>query len=287
MIKKLAILAGALVVVLVGIVVIVIMSIDSIAKAAIVRGSTYALGVQTTLRSADVGILSGEFAMSGLTVANPEGFESDHFLQLDQGFLAVSLGSLLQDTVEVPTLALTGIDINLEKRGGKANYKIITDNLKRFESGGTGKDGAQADAGKPGKRFVVHEIIIRDLHVTVDLVPVGGALTRLEVPIEEVRMTEVGSESMTTAELTDRIIKMILAAIVTNGARLPADLVNDLGGALAALGDLGKMTVSETVMTVGKVVEGLGKGPQEAIKSIGDAVEGLGGLFGEKKVGQD
>ena len=278
MMQKFVVLAGALVVVLVGIVVIVFMSIDSIAKTAIVRGSTYALGVQTTLGSADIGILSGEFTMKGLTVANPEGFESDFFLHLDEGFLAVSLGSLRQDTVEVPTLALTGIDINLEKRSGKANYKIITDNLKRFESTDSGDDGAQADAGKPGKKFVVHEIIIRDLNVKVDF-----GLTRMEIPIEEVRMTEVGSESMTTAELTDRVIKMILAAIVSNGAQLPADLVNDLGGALAELGSLGDMTVSETVRTVGKVLDGLDKGSQDAGKAIGDAIEGLGGLFGDKK----
>ncbi len=278
MIKKLGILVGALVVVLGAIVVIVFMSIDSIAKAAIVRGSTYALGVQTTLASADIGILSGEFAMKGLNVANPEGFESDFFLHLDEGFLAVSLGSLRQDTVEVPTLALTGIDINIEKRGGKANYKIITDNLKRFETADTDDDSGQADAGKPGKKFVVHEIILRDVNVKVDF-----GMTRMEVPIEEVRMTEVGSESMTTAELTDRIIKMLLAAIISNGAHLPADLVNDLGGALAELSDLGSMTVSETARTVGKVVEGFGEGPDEVTKALGDAVEGLGGLFGEKK----
>jgi len=278
MIKKLGLVAGALVVVLVAIVMLVFMSIDSIAKAAIERGSTYALGVQTTLGSADIGILSGEFAMRGLEVANPEGFESDHFLQLGEGFLAVSLGSLREDTVEVPTLALTGIDINLEKRDGKANYKIITDNLKRFESEDPGDEGAQADAGEPGKRFVVHEIIIRDVNVKVDI-----GLTRMEVPIEEVRMTGVGSESMTTAELANRVVKMILAAIVKNGGQLPADLVNELGGALAELGDIGNMTVTETVQAVGKVAEGLGKGGDDTDKAIGDAVKGLGGLFGEKK----
>jgi hypothetical protein len=278
MMQKLVVLAGALVVVLVMIVVIVFMSIDSIAKTAIVRGSTYALGVQTTLGSADIGIFSGEFAMKGLNVANPDGFESEYFLQLGEGFLAVSLGSLRQDTVEVPTLALTGIDINLEKRSGKANYKIITDNLKRFESTDSGDDDAKADAGKPDKKFVVHEIIIRDVNVKVDF-----GLTRMEIPIEEVRMTEVGTESMTTAELTNRVIKMILAAIVKNGAQLPADLVNDLGGALAELGGLGDMTVSETVKTVGKVLDGLDKGSPDAGKSIGDAIEGLGGLFGDKK----
>jgi hypothetical protein len=60
-------------------------------------------------------------------------------------------------------------------------------------------------------------------------------------------------------------------------------MANDLGGALAELGGLGDMTVTETVRTVGKVLDGLDKGQQDGGKSIGDAVEGLGGLFGDKK----
>ena len=51
--------------------------LDSIARGAIESGATYALGVPTTLAKADVRLLRGEFSMSGLDVANPEGFDSD------------------------------------------------------------------------------------------------------------------------------------------------------------------------------------------------------------------
>ena len=88
MMKKLAILVGGLVIVLVAVVVIAFVSIDAIARAGIERGATFALGVPTTLGSANIGILSGEFTMSGLDVTNPEGFDGDYFLQLDEGFVA-------------------------------------------------------------------------------------------------------------------------------------------------------------------------------------------------------
>lgn len=283
MMKKLAILVGGLVILLVAVVAVVFVSIDAIARAAIERGSTYALGVPTTLGSANIGILSGEFTMKDLDVANPDGFDGDYFFQLDEGFVAVSLGSLRQDTVEIPTLTLTGVRMNLQKKGGRANYTVITENLKRLESGETaGEERNRAEEdGERGKNFMIHEIVIRDVHVTVDVLPIGGELTRIEIPIEEVRLTEIGSETLTTAEVTSRVIKMILAAVVKNGAKLPADLVNDLGGALRGLADLGNIDISQiadiagTADTIGKKIETVGK-------SVDDALKGLGSLLGDK-----
>jgi len=270
--KKLAIVFGSLVILLVVAVVVVFMSIDAIAKTAIERGSTYALGVQTTLDSADIGILSGEFRMKGLNVANPEGFTSDTFFRLGEGFVAVSLGSLRQDTVELPTLALSGVQMNLEKKGGSSNFGVITDNLKRFESPAGG-------SAKPGKSFIIREIVITDINVTVDLLPIGGTLNRIEVPIEQVRLTDVGNDGLTTAEMTALVIKAIMAAVVANAGDLPADLVNDLGGALGNLASLKDLGITQIVD-----IKEL-KQAQDVAKSVDDAIKGLGSLFGGKKPG--
>ncbi len=276
MIKKLAIVFGGLVVLGVVAVMVVFVSIDAIAKAAIERGTTYALGVQTTLESADIGILSGEFRMKGLDVANPEGFTNDSFFRLDEGFVAVSLGSLRQDVVELPTLALTGVQMNLEKKGGTSNFGVITDNLKRFESGDSGRPG---DSAKPGKNFIIREIVITDIDVTVDLLPIGGTLNRIEVPIEQVRLTDVGNDGLTTAEMTALVIKAIMAAVVANAGDLPADLVNDLGGALGNLASLKDLGITQ-IVDIKEI-----KQAQDAAKSLDDAIKGFGGLLGGRKPG--
>ena len=272
--KKLAIVFGSLVILLVVAVVVVFVSIDAIAKAAIERGATYALGVQTTLDSADIGILSGEFRMKGLEVANPEGFTSDTFFRLGEGFVAVSLSSLRQDTVELPMLALTGVQMNLEKKAGSSNFGVITDNLKRFESGNSGRPG---DSAKPGKNFIIREIVITDIDVTVDLLPIGGSLNRIEVPIQEVRLTDVGNDGLTTAEMTALVIKAIMAAVVENAGDLPADLVNDLSGALGNLVSLKDLGITQ-IVEIKELKEA-----QDVAKSVEDAIKGLGGLFGGMK----
>jgi hypothetical protein len=284
------------VVLLLAAVVGVLFYLDAIAKGAIERGATYALGVQTTLEEADVGVISGEFSMKGLNVANPEGFESDHFLQLGEGFVAVSMGSLRQETVQLPILSLTTVNMSLEKKGGQSNYKVILANLKRLESGE--KEAEETGEQKPGKQFVIKEVVISDVNVEVDLFGVGGDLNRARVPIDEIRLTNVGTDGADTSEVTDVIIKAILAAVMANAADLPADFVNDLGGHLQGLASLADMGIQGSFDVGGQMTDFAGKTLQDASQQAGKAaeditkglgdevgktVEGIGDLFGGKK----
>ncbi len=289
--KKLAKLVAVLLVLLGVAVLGIFIYIDAIAKAAIERGSTYALGVETTLRWADVGILSGAFAMGGLKVDNPDGFDGDHFLRLERADVEVSLASLRPDTVELPLLVLSGVDMKLQRTLAGANYRVILDNLKRFESK-EAKDGSPTD--EPGRRFVIREVLISNVNVEVDLLPTGGQLNRVEVAIDEIRLTNVGSEGMSMSQLTNVIIQAILAAVVQNAADLPMDLINDLGGGLAKLSGLGDLGLDATFKVgdevtalagdvLGEVTKTVGGAGEDVGKEIGKALEGLGGLLGGDK----
>jgi len=286
--KKFVKLVAAVLLLLLVAVVGIFVYIDSIAKAAIERGATYALGVETTLGSADVGILSGEFAMRGLEVDNPDGFDGDHFLRIERGDVEVNLASLWQDTVELPLLALRGVDMKLERTPAGANYQVILDNLKRFESN---QSKAPAPSDESGRTFVIREVLISDVNVEVDLLPIGGQLNRVEVAIDEIRLTNLGSEGVSMSQLTDVIIQAILAAVVQNATDLPTDLINDLGGGLAGLTGLGfdatfKVGGEVTALAgdvLGEVTKTVGGAGEHVGKEIGKALEGLGGLLGGDK----
>src|SRR5262249_51919211 len=158
--------------------------------------ATNALGVQTTLRSADVGIMKGTFDMQGLDVANPAGFKTPHFLNLGEGNVQVSLNTLQQQTVELPYLRLTAIDGNLEKKN---------------------ESGSSSPSSPSDKKFVVREITIKDIKVHVDLLPIGGDAAKLDVPIDEIKLTNVGSGTdggMLMKDLVPTIVKAVLAAVV-------------------------------------------------------------------------
>ena len=269
--------------------------IDYLAKAGVEFGATYALGVDTTLGSADVGIFGGSCELKKLRVANPEGFGSDHFLAMNRGLVEVSLGSLTKQTVVVPRLELDGLDLILEKSEGRSNYKVILDNLSRSESGEPAADAKQ-ETKKEGKAFVIEEISITNTKVTVDLLPIGGELSRQELTIPEIKLSNVGSESgkgVALAELTGVLLKAILQSVINSGVDLPGNISKELGSGLAQLkslsgygvslvGDVGSKATEAAKQISGELEEkvgDVGEEAGEAMKGIGD---GLGGLLKEK-----
>jgi hypothetical protein len=281
-VKKLAvgIIVGAVVLVLV-VIASAVLWIDHLAKAGVEGGATYALGVRTTLDDMDVGVLSGEVEMSELNIGNPEGFKTPHFLHLDDGGVAVSLGSLMGEKVILPDLTLSGLDVNLERRGGKANYKVIMDNLKKLES----KEKRPAEEEKEGKKFVIEKVDIRNVRVNVDLLPIGGELTRIPVTIERIELENVGSDTdggVLLADVVGILIKAILTTVVQKcGDLLPADVLGELNAGLEQLSGLGATTVQvvgSVTSNVQKTAEQLG----EMGKQAGEAIQ-----EGAKEVGKD
>lgn len=280
-------LAALLVVLVLGGVLVGFTMIDSLVRKGVEKGGTYALGVPTELASADVGVFGGTVALAGLRIANPEGFKGDAFLTLGDGGLAVSLGTLRQDVVEVPSLSLTNIDLHLERAGEQANYQVILDNLKRFESG----DAPTPKDGEGGKRFIIRKVEIRDVAAHIQLIPLGGELSTIEVVVPEVILTDVGADNpLKLGELMNVVTQALLSTIAANAnGALPEDLARELTdrlGQLDALKAQGIGVAADFGEGLEKVVGDL-KDLQGQIEGIGDELEDAGdqirGLLGGDK----
>lgn len=298
-IKKLVLAAVVLVVL---VVVVAVLWVDRLARLGVEKGGTFAFGVPTQLDAASIGLVSGRSTLAGLDIANPQGFETPHLLKLNDAALAVSLGSLTGDTVEIPEFSLSGIDVNLERKAGKANFKVILDNLGRFES--SRKEPQDEKPAGEGKKFIIREIIIKDVKVNLALLPIGGDATRLTVPIEELRLRDVGSDSsggVVLGQVAGTVLKaIILAAMEKGGGTIPGEMLNDLNSAMASLAPLKDIGASlavgldGTVKDISTHVEGMGtqlRQAQDSVQQVGDSVkdaqqnltEGLGGLLKKKE----
>lgn len=291
-------LIGGIVVLLIVVLAIVFVSIDAVAKQGVERGARFALQVPTTLDSADVKVFGGSFGMQGLEVKNPEGFSAPHFLQMNSAGVNVDLGSLTADVVELPELTISGIDMYLVKEGGKANYQVIMDNLKRFESG-----SKEPDPSKPGKKFVIRKVQINDVTVHATVLPIGGAANTVELKVPEIVLTDVGSggKSVSMAEVFNIVIKAVFATALNLGGALPGEIADGLKGGLAQLGSLGEMGVGVAAQIGGQVVgvagdaakalqeaaggigEGAGKAVEDAAKGLEEGVKNLFGGGNKKK----
>lgn len=212
--------------------------LGAIARSAIERGSTYALGVDTHVGSTRIGLLSGSLGLSGLDIANPTGFEEPRFLRVGEAQLDFDRGTLREATVIAPLLSLRGVEVDLDKRQGKANYAVILDNLARFESKGAEPVPAPEPGESASKRFVIRDLVIRDVEAHVRVVEAGG-LAKLDVVVPEVRSHNLGEgRPLTLAQLSDVVVKAVLASIAKAGAGLPGGVASALSGGLGRLSSL-------------------------------------------------
>jgi hypothetical protein len=294
--KLMLVLIGVPVLLIIVAVVGLVLFIDSAAKTGIEKGATYAMGVNTTLDSASIGLFSGKFGLSGLKVANPAGYKDERFLSLGDGRVAVSLGSLTKDTIEVPTFALDTITVNLEKKDGKANYQVILDNLAKLSKGDP--SSAPPEQGG-GKKLIINELTIRNVTVKADLLGAPGAVGAvvnqpITIPISEIKLTNVGKDTgrgvagsgVTVSQLSSIIVQAVLAAAVENGGNLlPGDIAGELKGALGNLGDLKNVGVQvvgkagEAAQQIGKQLEGAANEAQKKLEKageeLGDKLKGI------------
>jgi AsmA-like protein len=251
--------------------------IDSLAKKAIESGGTHALGVETRLESASLGLISGRFALAGLSVANPAGFAEPDFFALRSTELELSLSTLLEPRITIPSLVLEGITLDLERNASGTNYGAILDSLERFESAPQ-DDAAGGPATEGGKTFLLQRLVIRDVRATVNLIPAGGDLTKLSLAVPEIVVEGLGSE-LSMPQLCALVVKGVVnAAIQAGGGVLPADLLADLRGRMDGLEGAARARVDEELGKVESKLEEQAKklGP-EAEKALQDASGKLGG----------
>jgi hypothetical protein len=253
-----------------------------LAKTAVERAGTHALGVETQLGSLHLGLLAGELDLSALAIENPPGFEEPHFLELDDGRFEVALRTLTEQRIEAPLLELSGLDLSLEKREGKTNYGVILERLQQI-SGGKAPEAPPEDEG--GKTFLIHEVVLRDITARVDMLGVGGELSEVVVNLPELRFHELGEGGAPLSSIVAEVVRALLAAVVEAGAgKIPDAVLDELSGGLAQI----REGLDELGTRAGQVLEGIGvdKGLEKASGAVEGALEGAGDAL-DKVFGRD
>lgn len=270
-------------------------SINGIAKYAIDKAGTSALGVTTHVDGVSIGIFSGVTTMDGLSVANPSGYNKEDFLSLKSGELDASLAGLMGSDVHVDRLVLSGIQLDIEQNKNGFNYQVILDNAKGDEAkDDASKDPAGGDATKDeGEPQVFHfgEILLEDVMVTANLLSDLGKGTGVSIPIKKLQLKDVGSDQgLPLDKITVVVVEALLHAVAQAGVvDLPGSLIEGLASALGSASGVSLEGFSiDTGNGLKKVGDSVGKlidGVTEGIpKGVGDLLNNaLGGNKNQSK----
>jgi len=262
--KMLFKLFGALLVVVLIAVAGAFFYVDVIAKKSIEQGGEMALGVQTNLDAIHISLFGGEVSLGGLNVANPAGFKAQTFMSLGQGEVAVSLGSLLGDTITVPRVSLSHIRINLEQVGKKNNIDPILARTKSL-SGNKGKS-TPSPATKEGKNFIIEYFSLEDVQVDASLDFLGQA-SKVNLVLPKIELRNLGAEEqgLPMSELIQKVVQAVLSVAQKSSGQLSPALEKLLAGELGGLENIKTEVIGQAKVQVEKKVEDLQKKIKEQV----------------------
>lgn len=202
MLKK--ILLSVLVVIIVG-VFAVGLYLDSIAAAAIEKVGTRVLKTEVSVGDIDISLFSKQISLSGLTIKNPEGFQTEDFLKLDTA--SVKASEPFGNPVIVDSVLVDGLIIAAEMVDGRSNIQAIQRNLAKPNA----PAAAEADdAASEPKKVVIKDMTIQNAEV-VSALSLAGQGESVTVPLPKLNITNLGTENsaITAPEAAERIMTAI------------------------------------------------------------------------------
>lgn len=240
MIKK---IVASIVVLLIVAVAAVVFYLDSLVKSGIEVAGSRVLGTAVTVDSVSLSPLSGSGSISGLRIANPEGYSTPYAFELGEVSLALNLGSLTTDLIEVDSVIIDSPRITYETRISQDN---IRDLLGNIDSGGGSTDTPESSGAR-------QEIIIRDFQMLNPQLDLITAVASAPVTMPDIIITDIGtgSNGATTREVLQLIIGRINRAIVEGNIPGVSELRDRARGRLEEIQSEARDAVDDAVQNLG------------------------------------
>jgi hypothetical protein len=201
--KKIALaVAGILVLLIAGGLFFASTQVDRLVAGAIETYGRAATGTAVNVGNVDVALTEGRGRLAGLTIDNPDGYSTRHFLEIDDVDLALDLASLRGVPV-AREVVVDAAHLNAEQRGSATNLTDIQSYMSK----------APADApaaGEPG-RLIIDRFRLTNARVTVtsDVLEHPEELTLADVQVDGIGRANGGA---TYGEATEAILTPIVAA---------------------------------------------------------------------------
>lgn len=234
-VKRVILVGGGLVVLaVVGAVVFLASSLDSLVKGVIERTGSQLTGTPVRLGSVEIDLRSGRGTLRDLRVGNPEGFSSVDAFALGEITLELDLATLTQDPVVIRSVRIDAPEARVEVDAkGRTNIDVIRRHLEQAGSGSGAAEAGGADSGGSSEtpHLRIQSFTFENGQVASDTSALGGKEHTQALPA--LRLRDVGGTAgATPAALGEDILDAFLGQIAkaAASARLEKLIDDKVGG---------------------------------------------------------
>lgn len=269
--KRGILIGGGVVVVLIAAVAYYLYSsLDTLIQAAVEKYGSEITQAEVTLDGVELDLVSGRGALRGLTVGNPEGFETPSAFELGAISIELDIGTIASDAIVIKKIVIDKPGVTYELSGDGNNIDAIRNNVDAYMAKhGLAKGGGEAEKEQDeGPKLIIENLYVRDGTVSVSATILKGK--SMTAPLPDIHLKDIGKEEggASPGEVVERVM-------------------TSLGdGASKAVGGLGVgKTLDSLKQSLGGVTEGVGKSVGEATKSVGEEIGSGAKKAGEKLKG--
>jgi len=212
-------LGGILAILLIGFLVLT-MSVDSIVKTGIETVGSEMTGTAVTVERVSISPFSGSGTISGFRVENPDGFEQDYALEIDNFSIELKILSLFTDEIVVRNIEVVSPSVYVEQKMPENNLRTIMNNIESVSSGEASE-----------KALVIEYFIMTE--GSADLYTEVGGERSARVEIEQIELNDLGRGGAQQAvedvikEIAERVVDQSLRAAADSGVEQIQDAIRD------------------------------------------------------------
>ena len=214
--KKLFIILGVVLVLLVGAFFAVAFSLGSIVKGGVNKMGPQITQSSVTLGSAQISPFSGQGTLSNLVVGNPAGWQSAYAFSLGQVSIQVDPRSLMGDHVVVNSIVIDRPEIIYESRLTTSNLQDLLKNIQQAAGGGTQQTTPE---GKPVK-IEIKSFRLQNARITAQA---AGASAVVDMPALTMENLGTREGGLTPEQLAAAIMKEVTAQAVQAAAKVAVE----------------------------------------------------------------
>jgi len=244
--KKLAVRILIAIVVLVILVLVgLALFLDNAVKRGVETVGSKLTQTEVTLQGVSLSLMSGSGKIKGLVVGNPSGFKSPSAISIGTASLDLVPRSLFADKVIIKSINVQAPEITFETDLKENNLGKLQANVEAA-TGGSKKPTPNSDEKKASKKLQVDDFQITGGKVLISLNALGGQSTTVNLPDIHLQGLGAGPEGITSAELTHKVLQLILQhateAAAGNVSQLAKSALNLTNSLPKSVGDAEKIT---------------------------------------------
>lgn len=179
-------------------------NIDGFVKEQIEIVGTEAVGTQVAVQEVKLNLREGGGRLSGLTIANPEGFSADSVFQMSGIEIAIDPTSLANDVYVINSITIDGASVLAEQVGGGTNLQAIMNGMNQEAQ--PAADSAQSDV-----RLAVNDVLFTNGSMTLRSDVFGER--SLTIPDFSLKQLGTPQQGLTPNELGQEIATQLIGQV--------------------------------------------------------------------------